>query len=414
MKLMKFFSEKYSDYLKKLNEISRLNTILEGRINTKFDETVRTLAEVKSIEGKILLKRNQLDIETNINLDKIENKKNELYELKENLIQVYDKTFNSVEWLTNKYADFYFLLDEKRIVMPVYKTASKCSDAQIMFARENRSLRKRNMSLELQLQKIENLIPEVEDLIDTTPEDVFLDDDTKDTIEKIDILVPIFEQEKLSKQEILQKALDNYVRRKMNKSEVGADYERYIGHTYEENGYKVNYHGIKKGFKDLGIDLICSKGNETLLIQCKNWKKASTIHENAINQLFGTSMKYYLDKNSHFNMGLKGSLFEEIGIPFNKDLQPIFITTTDLSETALEFSQALKIEILKIPYEKNYPRIKCNIGKDEFGFETMIYHLPFDQKYDIVQNIKNGGVNVTTIEEAENLGYRKAFRWRGE
>ena len=41
----------------------------------------------------------------------------------------------------------------------------------------------------------------------------------------------------------------------MSKSTVGQDYERYIGYIYEQQGYKVQYHGIKKGFADLGIDL---------------------------------------------------------------------------------------------------------------------------------------------------------------
>ena len=30
----------------------------------------------------------------------------------------------------------------------------------------------------------------------------------------------------------------------------GKDYERYIGYLYESKGYKVEYHGIKKGFED--------------------------------------------------------------------------------------------------------------------------------------------------------------------
>ena len=418
MKLTKFFSNKFSDYQNKLIEIKRLNSELEVKIDRKYQDVLMNITSLNSLNEKIELNRRQLDIQTKIRLEQIEVetnlKKIEIEELKQNLQNVYDKTFNSTSWLSNKYADFYFLLDKKRIVMPVHKIASKCSDAQIMFSRENRNLRKRNMTLELQLQQIESFVPEIEDLIDITPDDLFLEDDKKETVEKIDLLVSEVEQKDLSKEEILQKALDNYVKRKMNKSEVGADYERYIGHIYEEKGYKVIYYGIKKGFKDLGIDLICTKGGKTLLIQCKNWKKGRSIHENAINQLFGTSMKYYLDKFHHFNVGLKGTLFEDVGIPFNKDLQPIFITTTDLSETAIEFANALKIEVIKIPYNKNYPRIKCNIGKDEFGLQTMIYHLPFDQKYDIVQNVKNGGVNVFTIKEAEELHYRKAFRWRGE
>lgn len=589
MKSIKFFSQKFSEYVNKLNEITLLNKDLEAKINSKYNETLKRIESLKVAEEKNELEKKQLDVQTKIRLDQIEvetnYKKNELLKLTQKLQNVYDNTFNSVEWLSNKYSDFYFLLDKKRIVMPAHKIASKCSDAQIMFAHENRDLRKKNIQLELemaqyesiktstgkvgntdelklyfdensskyktfstkielekfftklktehdlhikkteeeleqintesalenqklkkdfddymkrknieldlkideqnstiqklkgfydnifgsigwlstkyadfyflvdqnnyvlpkrrktascldaqkefsrdnkklrkrlielelQLNHIESLVPDVEEIIDTTREDEYLEDIEVETADKINYLVDVQTQLTFkTKNEILQSALNKYINRKMSKMAVGKDYERYIGHLYEEEGYKVEYHGIKRGIADLGIDLICTKGLKTLLIQCKNWSKTKNIHENAINQLFGTSMKYYLDKYENFKIADKGSLFEDVGIPFNQDLQPIFITTTDLSDRAMEFASALKIEVIKIPYEKNYPRIKCNIGKDEFGSISKIYHLPFDQKYDITQNIKNGGVNVLTIDEAEKLGYRKAFRWRGE
>lgn len=102
-------------------------------------------------------------------------------------------------------------------------------------------------------------------------------------------------------------------------------------------------------------------------------------------------------------------MFKDIGISFNEDFKPVFITTTELSLTALEFAEALRIELLIISYEKNYPRIKCNEGKDEYGLSTYIYHRPFDQKYDITKYVLNGGENVLTVNEARKKGYRKTF-----
>lgn len=50
----------------------------------------------------------------------------------------------------------------------------------------------------------------------------------------------------------------------------GAFFERYVGSIYENQGYKVEYRGIEKGFFDGGIDLICLKRNECkILVQCK-------------------------------------------------------------------------------------------------------------------------------------------------
>jgi hypothetical protein len=44
-----------------------------------------------------------------------------------------------------------------------------------------------------------------------------------------------------------------------------------------------------------------------------------------------------------------------------------------------------------------------------------IYHLPFDQQYDrtIIEEERNERY-VETVKEAEALGFRRAFRWKGK
>lgn len=393
---MKFWSDKFklaeSNFKKSRQELE----LSERNFNIKLLKLEEKLQTLKLIEEEI--KRVNKEVDEKIFFFQ----------------SIYDETFNTISWLTDKYSEFYFLVDEKNFVYPKYNSSGKCIDAQKEFAKENKKLRKRNLDLEFQLKQIENLMPDFQDVIESNINDDLLDDVNIETIQKIDFLVPREQQKILSKQELLQNALNNYVSKRKSKSVIGKDYERYIGFLFETKGYTVEYHGIKYGFNDLGIDLICKKDDETLLIQCKNWRQSSNIHENAINQLFGTSIKYYIDKFDDHKNTFRNTLFEDIGIPFNKQLQPIFITTTKLTDRALEYAKILKIQVLEIPFERNYPRIKCNIGKDEFGNETKIYHLPFDQLYDRVQNIKNGGFYALTIKEAEDSGYRKAFRWRGE
>ncbi len=54
--------------------------------------------------------------------------------------------------------------------------------------------------------------------------------------------------------------------------------------------------------------------------------------------------------------------------------------------------------------------IKCNIGVSG----DKIYHLPMDQQYDRIINKKNSKLTYCkTINEAESLGYRKAYKWKG-
>lgn len=60
----------------------------------------------------------------------------------------------------------------------------------------------------------------------------------------------------------------NYLKQK------GNQYEFYIADYFKKNGYKVYMKGYNEGFKDEGIDLICYKDEEMLLVQCKNWNCA--------------------------------------------------------------------------------------------------------------------------------------------
>jgi hypothetical protein len=57
-----------------------------------------------------------------------------------------------------------------------------------------------------------------------------------------------------------------------------------------------------------------------------------------------------------------------------------------------------------------YPVIKCNVSLRD---RTKIYHLPFDQQYDRTLIEFKDECYVETVAEAEALGFRRAFRWRG-
>lgn len=197
---------------------------------------------------------------------------------------------------------------------------------------------------------------------------------------------------KLTPGERNQLALDRYWKRRHSSKHVGKMYERYIGYIYECQGYAVSYYGIDKELDDLGRDLVCVKGKKAVVIQCKNWSKYKTVRENRVFQHFGTVFEY---KQQHPNMNVTAA----------------FYTTTAISDVAKEFAKTLGMEIFdNYKFDKSYPCIKCNIGRDG----SKIYHLPFDQQYDKV-NIEpeKGELFVRTIKEAEGAGFRRAYRWRG-
>ena len=72
----------------------------------------------------------------------------------------------------------------------------------------------------------------------------------------------------------------------------------------------------------------------------------------------------------------------------------------------------LGVKVLENVMLKPYPSIKCNISRKT---GEKIYHLPFDQQYDntVVEEERNE-CYVQTVKEAEELGFRHAFRWRAE
>lgn len=76
---------------------------------------------------------------------------------------------------------------------------------------------------------------------------------------------------------------------------------------------------------------------------------------------------------------------------------------------AKQIANRLNVSIRNVPLNKNFPLIKCNIGKD--GHK--IYHLPFDQQYFTTKIEKPGEFYAKTVREAENAGFRRAYRWHG-
>jgi hypothetical protein len=214
-------------------------------------------------------------------------------------------------------------------------------------------------------------------------------------------------KEELTHQERLQCALDNWRRRPhKSKWQVGRDYERFVAWWYWKQGFKVIPSGALFREEDLGRDVIATKGNEVHIVQCKCWARWRTIYEKHIAQLYGTTMMYRVEeeqKHQPHNL----DLFQE-----KLKVKPVFITSTELSSVARRFADILKVEIKEKFKMQDYPLIKCNVSRHT---GEKIYHLPFDQQYDRTEvERERGEIYVRTIKEAEELGFRRAFRWHGE
>lgn len=196
----------------------------------------------------------------------------------------------------------------------------------------------------------------------------------------------------LSTAERNQRALDRYLRSRQTPWQLGRDYERYVGYLREQAGFAVTYHGILKGFEDLGRDVLAERDGTIEVIQCKRWAQHKTIHEKHVFQLYGTMVAAQIENPGATVTGT-------------------FVTTTALSERARQFADVLGIHVNEKFPIADYPRIKCNIARRTDG---RIYHLPFDQQYDqTVVEPHRGERYVQAVAEAEELGFRRAWRWHG-
>ncbi len=208
------------------------------------------------------------------------------------------------------------------------------------------------------------------------------------------IFVPRSEWKSLSESQRNQLALDRYWRgdRRRTSWTAGIQYERFIGHRYEAKGYKVEYYGAINGVDDLGIDLICRRDDEVRIVQCKRLsvKKGIPVRENVIAQIYGAARFYQMDSEV-------------------KSVIPVLYTTFECSKTARLFGKYLGVRIFEgVPFQ-SYPSIKCNISRHD---GARIYHLPFDQQYDRTEiGDVEGEFYATTVQEAEEAGFRRAYRW---
>lgn len=301
-------------------------------------------------------------------------------------------------WLAKAYEEFFELQDKNLVDFLKYKNHPAVSAGEIVKeqSRLRRIAQKEKKVAEYLVEYYENIAPflidlkeEVEDIGENEKE--FLKEySEEERQDEVTNYLTKEEYRKLPSVERNQMALDRYWKRPKSKWLIGRLYERYVGQLYEENGYEVDYVGIFKGYEDLGRDLICQKDSELIIIQCKNWSQFRTIYEKHIFQFFGTVFQYK-DENP------------------DKKVKAIFYTATNLSELARRFASELKIE-LKENFKMNttYPCIKCNVSTLS---GEKIYHLPFDQQYDKTKIEKHKGeFYCKTVKEAEDAGFRRAFR----
>ncbi|WP_278538627.1 restriction endonuclease [Fusobacterium varium] len=336
-------------------------------------------------------------------IEEIETKERFLKEEEKSLkIQLAIKTDLSNFKLNNIMIEFYNDFFEKKIKNLenhfLYKKNPSLKSAQILseIKKDYKNLQIENRQLKLALSEF---IPDEEENTTVEKEDSSFDDEIK--AYKYGRL-PKEQWDKLTYVKKLDTVLERYKNSWKDKLNIGLEFERYCGYLYEKKGYQVKYWGILNGKADGGIDLIAKNKNKILYIQCKYWGNSKTIRENTISQLFGSALKMAIDNGETYDSFIKKVKSEKIRI--------ILLTKTEISEEAKQFCEKLNIIYQeKVEINSNFPRVKLVYGEDK------IFYIPTDLQYDniIFSSTSKEYGRCHTCKEAENLGYRHCYKWRG-
>lgn len=378
---------KYKDKIIKISE-SELNKLKNENQKEKND-LQNQINLFKEKEQKLELRKSEIERELQREKDFIRKEAARLLKKEEFLTEdikskeelLLKEKSMSQKWLAGMVSDFLTLPLSNEIDDLLDSNSKKKHEYAIKLTdckQKIKALTERNKMLEYELKYLYELYPELEET------EIESDDNIEiEPLENTGWLTKE-EWENLTDLEKNELAFDRYKNRHKTKWQIGRDFEMFVGYKCESEGkYKVEYHGIKHGVKDLGIDLIAKKENETLIIQCKYWSTQKLIHEKHLCQLYGTSIKYQLENPE-------------------ENVIPVFVCHNQLSDIAKTFAEKLNIEVHENVELGEYPSIKCCLNSG-------IYHLPFDMSYDQTEDC----IKVMTVKEAEKLGYRRSFKWRG-
>lgn len=301
-------------------------------------------------------------------------------------------------WLAEFIAEAERSLDQRDNDLRYKKHPAKKAAAVVAeVKKEKKELQKQLIFIKYQLKSYEEYFPVLVDFRDAILDETVplsagaANTDALDTADPSTKFISSQEWKSLTESERNQLALDRYLERPKANWEIGRLYERYLGHLREKEGWKVTYHGALRGFEDLGRDLICEQHGIVEIVQAKCWSASKTIHEKHVFQLYGTTLLYRLQNPS-------------------QTVTPVLALTTGLSEVARLAANELGVRVELVPLTSDYPMIKCNVNRST---GDLIYHLPFDQQYDRVIIDKPSECYVKTVKEAENLGFRRAWRFKG-
>lgn len=395
----------YTNYIEDLRNQLLVTEAQRDDLSSKlfyFDlQTINHEQRIHDLEDQLRISKKHQN-ELSARLNDITNLFNDnAYELKKQLIDSSTSNLTAIPYMASFMAEYEtYALESlaQKLDWGVSKERAKKVKAIREIRSDAKTLIESHLEARYQLEYLLTLFPNLRDVIETDYKDLPIIDTTQiSEYDRTRDWLSKEEYQSLSSIERNQLALDRYKEsHSKTKWQIGRDYELYVGYRYTQKGFSVDYYGSYMGMEDLGRDLIAKKDDTILIVQCKYWSQIKSIHEKHINQLYGTMICYCIEHDLA-----------------PKQVKGVLVTNIILSDTAKKMANYLHIEYVENFELGDYPCIKCNIGHDEHGYSTHIYHLPFDQQYDATKIDAPGEFYAMTVQEAEDAGFRRAFKWFG-
>lgn len=120
---------------------------------------------------------------------------------------------------------------------------------------------------------------------------------------------------------------------------TGRQFEEYLGTLFQHHGYKVSYTPTTG---DFGADLILNKGNETIVVQAKRYKKAVGVK--AVQEVIPSINMY----NAGVAWVITNSTYTMQALTLAKKNRVRMIDREELIQMSLEMQNTLKQEIKNV------------------------------------------------------------------
>lgn len=239
----------------------------------------------KAIEQRVLQKEREIRFEQEQRENSIRRYQSERDEefrtlvagAKEFAEQLRDSMLKGREWLANAFAEY---IDTRTLDVETWLAAKPHPGLKAVEA--VRDVRQALRDAVRELKLLQYQVASYEEYFPFLVEyrEAILDEsiDLREfAIESLDAADPALSRGYLSREEYdrlpttekFQRALDKYWARDKNQWHIGRVYERFVGYLYELDGWQVTYQGILRGYEDFGRDLVCVKGSDVHIVQCK-------------------------------------------------------------------------------------------------------------------------------------------------